>query len=89
VYTSCATRFARTLPSGAPARAIQELARHKDLSVTQRYMHMSPATLDAAIRLLDLHGPADAGHYIRPERGFGDMRETGTQGGKTINKSGH
>jgi integrase len=46
---------------GAPARAIQELAGHQDLSTTQRYMHLSPAALDAAIRLLD--GPAEAGHY--------------------------
>lgn len=39
---------------GAPARAIQELAGHQDLTTTQRYMHLSPAALDAAIRLLDL-----------------------------------
>jgi hypothetical protein len=38
---------------GAPARAIQELAGHQDLGTTQRYMHLSPAALDAAIRLLD------------------------------------
>src|SRR5688572_12007317 len=38
---------------GAPGRAIQELAGHKDLSMTQRYMHLSPAALDSAIRLLD------------------------------------
>jgi integrase len=38
---------------GAPARAIQELAGHADLTMTQRYMHLSPAALDAAIRLLD------------------------------------
>ena len=38
---------------GAPARAIQELAGHQDLSTTQRYMHLSPAALDAAIRLLE------------------------------------
>jgi site-specific recombinase XerD len=38
---------------GAPARAIQELAGHQDLGTTQRYMHLSPAALDAAIRLLE------------------------------------
>ena len=38
---------------GAPARAIQELAGHQDLTTTQRYMHLSPAALDAAIRLLE------------------------------------
>ena len=39
---------------GAPARAIQELAGHQDLATTQRYMHLSPAALDAAIRLLEM-----------------------------------
>jgi integrase len=43
---------------GAPARSIQELAGHQDLTTTQRYMHLSPAALDAAIRLLDGDGPA-------------------------------
>jgi integrase len=38
---------------GAPARAIQELAGHQDLSTTQRYMHLSPAAVESAIRLLD------------------------------------
>ena len=38
---------------GAPARAIQELAGHQDLTTTQRYMHLSPAAIDGAIRLLD------------------------------------
>ena len=36
-----------------PARATQELAGHVDESMTERYMHPSPAALDAAIRLLD------------------------------------
>jgi len=38
---------------GAPARAIQELAGHQNLSTTQRYMHLSPAAIDGAIRLLE------------------------------------
>jgi hypothetical protein len=38
---------------GAPARAIQELAGHHDLTTTQRYMHLSPAAIEGAIRLLD------------------------------------
>jgi integrase len=37
----------------APARAIQALAGHQDLSTTQRYMHVSPAAVEDAIRLLD------------------------------------
>jgi integrase len=45
---------------GAPARAIQELAGHQDLSTTQRYMHLSPAALEAAIRLLDRAGMGPA-----------------------------
>lgn len=38
---------------GAPVRAVQELAGHRDLMTTQRYMHLTPATLEHAIRLLD------------------------------------
>jgi site-specific recombinase XerD len=38
---------------GAPARAIQELAGHRDLATTQRYMHLSPQATERAIRLLE------------------------------------
>jgi integrase len=38
----------------APAKAIQELAGHQDMTTTQRYMHVSPAAIEQAIRLLDV-----------------------------------
>src|SRR5512137_1674738 len=53
---------------GAPARAIQELAGHQDLSTTQRYMHLSPAAIESAVRLLEEPSPVSR---------FGDMLETG------------
>jgi len=53
---------------GAAPRAIQELAGHRELGMTQRYMHLSPAALDSAIRLLD-QPPA--------VKNFGDILETG------------
>ena len=54
---------------GAPPRAIQELAGHRELGMMQRYMHLSPAALDSTIRLLD-----------QPVilQNFGDLGETGT-----------
>ena len=59
---------------GAPARAIQELAGHQDLSTTQRYMHLSPAAIEGAIRLLEMPGPAEAGPH--EENARGDILET-------------
>src|SRR3954470_967271 len=35
------------------ARAIQELAAYQDRGTTQRYTHLSPAAIEAAIRLLE------------------------------------
>lgn len=49
---------------GAPARAIQELAGHQDLATTQRYMHLSPAALDAAIRLLETGTEQSRGEIV-------------------------
>ena len=46
---------------GAPARAIQELAGHRELSTTQRYMHLSPTAVESAIRLLDQPIPGSGG----------------------------
>jgi integrase len=53
---------------GAPAKAIQELAGHANLTTTMRYMHLSPGAKDAAIRLLDERPATD--------EGGGDMVET-------------
>ena len=53
--------FTRTL-------AIQELAGHRELGMTQRYMHLSPAALHSAIRLLD---------QSLAVQSPGDMLETG------------
>jgi len=38
---------------GAVPGAIQRLAGHRDLGTTQRDMHLSPAAVDHAIRLLE------------------------------------
>ena len=77
----------------APARAIQDLAGHKDLTTTQRCMHLSPAALEGVIRLLDHQGPT-AGAYGRTESGreteagrenFGDIVETADRGSAISN----
>jgi integrase len=57
---------------GVAALAIQGLAGHRDLATTQNYMHLSPAALDGAIRLLD------AGRKAAPSRG--DIGETAQEG---------
>ncbi|MBV9947788.1 MAG: tyrosine-type recombinase/integrase [Myxococcales bacterium] len=51
------TFCSRLAMKGAPAKAIQELAGHQSLGTTLRYMHLSPAARESAIRLLDGTGP--------------------------------
>ncbi len=50
---------------GAPARTIKELAGHKSMATTMRYMHLSPGATDAAIRLLD----GESGDILETEGG--------------------
>jgi site-specific recombinase XerD len=43
---------------GAAAKAIQDLAGHQNIAVTNRYMHLAPGALRSAIDLLE---PLQAG----------------------------
>jgi integrase len=52
---------------GAPVRAIQEVAGHRDLATTLRYMHLSPSAVADAIRLLD--GPDVRGDILETVTG--------------------
>lgn len=64
---------------GAPASAIQRLAGHSSLVVTERYMHLSPAALESAIRLLEAPAHDYAGARSERSGGLavgGDMQET-------------
>jgi len=56
---------------GCPARAIQELAGHSDLTTTQRYMHLSPSPIEEGIRFLETRHRS-----LR----LGDMLETAQTG---------
>jgi site-specific recombinase XerD len=54
---------------GAPAKAIQELAGHADLTTTMRYMHLSQASRQAAIDLLNPGtGTKSAGDILETRR---------------------
>ena len=43
---------------GAVPKQVQELAGHENLSMTLRYMHLSPEAVESAIQLLDQPVPA-------------------------------
>jgi len=60
---------------GAAGRAIQDLVGHQDLTMTQRYMHLSPNAVDTTIRLLERG---------RPMLPSGDIVETGTAGKEKV-----
>jgi integrase len=45
---------------GAPLMAIKELAGHRQVSTTMRYMHLSPAAKESAIALLNAGGLLEA-----------------------------
>jgi hypothetical protein len=62
---------------GAAPRAIQELAGHRDLATTQQYMHLSPAAIQSALRLLDQPIATTA---------FGDILETGQIAIEKVNR---
>jgi site-specific recombinase XerC len=58
------------------AARVQELAGHRDFGTTQRYMHLSPAAVRSAIRLLEA---------LAPRAGFGDILETEDPGREKMN----
>ena len=62
---------------GAPVKAIQELAGHTELTTTLRYMHLSPAARESAIKLLE----ARVGARI-----FGDIVERAPGEGRFLDK---
>ena len=77
-YTFCS----HLAMKGVPARAIQELAGHADVSTTQRYMHLSPAATEDAIRLLDGRQSG-----LEPLENFGDIMDTrGAASGSTCER---
>jgi hypothetical protein len=49
-------------------RAVQELVGHQDLTMTQRYSHLSPAALGDTIRLLE-RGAAANGDIVETATG--------------------
>lgn len=76
---------------GAPAKAIQELAGHTELTTTMRYMHLSPSARATAVSLLDKQPQMAAARVEEARRSlqeFGDILETATVQRKTPDCSG-
>ncbi len=65
----------RLAMAGAPAKAIQELAGHADLTMTMRYMHLSPGAREEAVRLLERKS-AEAVQEVKRQAVDGDQTET-------------
>lgn len=54
--------YASTLAlRGAPVRAIQELCGHSSIRVTEKYMHLAPGALHAAVALLERGDTVETG----------------------------
>ena len=51
-------------------RSVQELVGHQDLTMTQRYSHLSPAALIDTVRLLDSRvADSERGEILETEKG--------------------
>jgi len=80
------TFCSRLAMAGASTMAIKELAGHKEITTTQKYMHLAPTAKSQAIALLDkgadlaAEGPSEAEQKAAAARelesGGGDGRET-------------
>lgn len=66
---TCASRLAQR---GAPPQMIQRWMGHKTITVTMRYMHLAPSSLDALTALLERPLPGETygrGHLRSMEGG--------------------
>jgi hypothetical protein len=55
---------------GAAMRSVQELVGHQDLTMTQRYSHLSPAALIDTVGLLEIRAvESQSGEILETEKG--------------------